>query len=268
MNRRYGMSADATLKAAQSLYESKLISYPRTDSRYLGNDLKSQIPGILADLKPLKPVEIGKLNLQALAFTGRIINDAKVSDHHAIIPTGKRPGELAPGGTEGLRRRRHAPDRRLLPGLRQGSDNRQRDLQRGAVPGQGRPRGRSRLDRPLSPQGRRQEGGGSGAARVPPRRERAARAVRPARRDDAAEALHRGQPARGDGDGRQAGGRRAAQGSAQGAGPGHAGDPRVDHRDPAGSRLHHARQEVAGRDGPGPLPRGDRAGPRASRAPS
>jgi len=97
MNNLYGMSADDTLKAAQSLYESKLISYPRTDSRYLGNDLKSQIPGILADLKSLKPVEIGKLNLQALTFTGRIINDAKVSDHHAIIPTGKRPGELAPG---------------------------------------------------------------------------------------------------------------------------------------------------------------------------
>ena len=152
MNRRYGMSADATLKAAQSLYESKLISYPRTDSRYLGNDMKSQIPGILADLKSLKPAEIGKLNLQALPFTGRIINDAKVSDHHAIIPTGKRPGELAPGSTEGLRRRRHAVDRRLLPRLRQGSDDRQRNLQRSAVPGQGRPRARSRLDHPLSPQ--------------------------------------------------------------------------------------------------------------------
>ena len=103
MNRRFGLSADATLKAAQWLYENKLISYPRTDSRYLGNDLKSQIPGILADLKPMKPVEIGKLNLQALAFTGRIINDAKVRDHHAINPEqGKRPGELAPRGTEGL----------------------------------------------------------------------------------------------------------------------------------------------------------------------
>lgn len=96
MNARYGMSADDTLKAAQSLYEKKLISYPRTDSRYLGNDLKTQVPGILADLKPLRPVEIGKLNLQAPPFTGRIINDAKVGDHHAIIPTGKRPGELAP----------------------------------------------------------------------------------------------------------------------------------------------------------------------------
>ncbi len=96
MNSRHGMSADATLKAAQSLYESKLISYPRTDSRYLGDDLKSQVPGILADLKPERPAEIGKLNLQALAFTGRVVNNAKVGDHHAIIPTGKRPGELNP----------------------------------------------------------------------------------------------------------------------------------------------------------------------------
>ena len=82
------------------LYESKLISYPRTDSRYLGNDLKSHIPEILADLKPLKPNEIGKLNLQALSFTLRIVSDARVSDHHAIIPTGKRPGELAPAASK------------------------------------------------------------------------------------------------------------------------------------------------------------------------
>ena len=96
MNRRLGLSADATLKAAQSLYESKLISYPRTDSRYLTGDMKGKVPGILDDLRPLKPSEIGKLDLRALAFTGRIVNDAKVSDHHAIIPTGKRPGALSP----------------------------------------------------------------------------------------------------------------------------------------------------------------------------
>ena len=92
MNRRFGLSADATLKAAQSLYEAKLISYPRTDSRYLGNDLKAKIPGILDDLRPQKPDEIGGLDLDALPFSGRIIDDAKVSDHHAIIPTGKPPG--------------------------------------------------------------------------------------------------------------------------------------------------------------------------------
>ena len=68
MNRRYGMSADATLKAAQSLYENKLISYPRTDSRYLGNDMKGQVPGILEDLKPLKPAEIGQLDLSGPAL--------------------------------------------------------------------------------------------------------------------------------------------------------------------------------------------------------
>jgi DNA topoisomerase III len=97
MNRRYGLSADATLKAAQSLYEAKLISYPRTDSRHVGDDTKKKIPGILDDLRPLKPLEIGKLDLNALAFHKRIVDDAKVGDHHAILPTGKPPGTLSPG---------------------------------------------------------------------------------------------------------------------------------------------------------------------------
>ncbi len=96
MNRRYGLSADATLKAAQSLYEGKLITYPRTDSRYLTNDLKGKVPGILEDLRSQKATEIARLDLKALRFTGRIVNDAKVNDHHAILPTGKSPGKLAP----------------------------------------------------------------------------------------------------------------------------------------------------------------------------
>jgi DNA topoisomerase-3 len=95
MNRSYGMSADATLKAAQALYESKAITYPRTDSRYLGSDMRGQLPRIFGELRSLKPAEIGKLDLGALAFTGRIIDDKKVSDHHAIIPTGKAPGALS-----------------------------------------------------------------------------------------------------------------------------------------------------------------------------
>ena len=96
MNRRFGLSADATLKAAQSLYEAKLISYPRTDSRYLGGDMKCKVPGVLEDLRPLRGDQIGRLDLAALTFTGRLINDTKVHDHHAIIPTGKGPGTLAP----------------------------------------------------------------------------------------------------------------------------------------------------------------------------
>ena len=96
MNRRYGMSADATLKAAQALYEAKLITYPRTDSRHLGDDLKAKVPGILDDLRSLSPAEIGRVDLGALPFNGRIIDGKKVGDHHAIIPTGKVPKGLGP----------------------------------------------------------------------------------------------------------------------------------------------------------------------------
>ena len=94
MNRRYGLSADATLKAAQALYEAKLITYPRSDSRYLTGDMKTQIPALLEELRALKPDEIARLDLGVLTFTVRLINDAKVRDHHAILPTGKPPGTL------------------------------------------------------------------------------------------------------------------------------------------------------------------------------
>lgn len=94
MNRRYGMSAAETLKHAQSLYESKALTYPRTDSRYLTSDMKGQIPGILNKLKNIKPQEIAKLKLDALPFSTRIVNDKKVNDHHAIIPTGTLPRTL------------------------------------------------------------------------------------------------------------------------------------------------------------------------------
>jgi DNA topoisomerase III len=94
MNRRFGMSAANTLNSAQSLYESKLISYPRTDSRYLTADMKTQVPGILRQLGKLNSNEVGKLNLNSLAFSQRIVNDSKVTDHHAIIPTGTMPGSL------------------------------------------------------------------------------------------------------------------------------------------------------------------------------
>ncbi|MBB3207342.1 DNA topoisomerase-3 [Rhodopirellula rubra] len=95
MNRRFGISAADTLAAAQSLYEAKLITYPRTDSRYISKDMRKDIPGVMKQLSSLKPKEIGKLDLKALPFTGRIVNDAKVTDHHAVIPTGANAGVLA-----------------------------------------------------------------------------------------------------------------------------------------------------------------------------
>src|SRR5262249_14386677 len=88
MNRRFSLSAAATLQAAQALYEARLITYPRTDSRYLTKDLEPTVPGILQKLSTLKSTEISRLDLAKLPFTARVINDKKVSDHHAIIPTG------------------------------------------------------------------------------------------------------------------------------------------------------------------------------------
>ncbi len=94
INRRYGLSAADTLASAQSLYESKLITYPRTDSRYLSADMQKEVPATLKKLKAIKPDQIAKLDLSKLVFGGRIINSAKVTDHHAIIPTGNVPTGL------------------------------------------------------------------------------------------------------------------------------------------------------------------------------
>ncbi len=87
MNKRHGFTADHTLKLAQSLYESKHLTYPRTDSCYLTADLQPTIAPLLERLRALKPDEIGKLDTTALNFTKRIVDDSKVADHHAIIPT-------------------------------------------------------------------------------------------------------------------------------------------------------------------------------------
>ncbi len=87
MNKRYGFTADQTLKLAQNLYESKHLTYPRTDSRYISSDIQPTIPPLLEALRRLKPEEIDKLDTAALPFNARIVDDKKVSDHHAILPT-------------------------------------------------------------------------------------------------------------------------------------------------------------------------------------
>lgn len=90
-NRRYGYTAAQTLEAAQTLYERhKLITYPRTDSRYLTQDMKSKLPELV------RAVQTGyagaaehcqRLLSQGLNCDKRVINDKKVTDHHAIIVT-------------------------------------------------------------------------------------------------------------------------------------------------------------------------------------
>jgi DNA topoisomerase-3 len=89
-NRRFSFSARRTLSAAQSLYEGKkAITYPRTSSRYLSGDLVPQLKPTAATLRPIPDYRQAAEYVVALAELplGRVVNDAKVSDHHAIIPT-------------------------------------------------------------------------------------------------------------------------------------------------------------------------------------
>lgn len=81
-NRMLGFTAQQTLDYAQNLYEKKLITYPRTDSRYLTEDMEESVK----DMIPAMAEKFGYIrNLQV--HTGQVINNKKVSDHHAIIPT-------------------------------------------------------------------------------------------------------------------------------------------------------------------------------------
>ena len=94
MNKNHGFSAAYTLEMAQSLYENKFITYPRTDSRFLSSDMKVKLIHILHKLKN-RYNSIEQLNLDKLNFSKRIINEKKVTDHHAIIPTGTLPHGLS-----------------------------------------------------------------------------------------------------------------------------------------------------------------------------
>jgi DNA topoisomerase III len=89
-NRRYGFSARRTLQAAQSLYEGKkALTYPRTSSRYLSGDMVPQLKPTAGTLEPIEDYRKAAeyvLALDQLPLQ-RVINDAKVDDHHAIIPT-------------------------------------------------------------------------------------------------------------------------------------------------------------------------------------
>jgi DNA topoisomerase-3 len=100
-NARFGFSAKNTLGLAQALYERhKALTYPRTDSRYLPNDYLPMVKGLFEGMAKSGDSEFGRFAAQALKagyvrMDRKIFDDAKVSDHHAIIPTGTLPGELS-----------------------------------------------------------------------------------------------------------------------------------------------------------------------------
>ena len=81
-NRKLGYTAQQTLDYTQSLYEKKLVSYPRTDSRYLTEDMEASLPGLITKVEKIANCEATEeKNIKA------VINGKKVTDHHAIIPT-------------------------------------------------------------------------------------------------------------------------------------------------------------------------------------
>lgn len=92
-NNQYGYTAKKTLDTTQKLYEQQLVSYPRTDSKYLNENQKDELTASLNNLGSLsvEHLKISEL-LEALDFEkNSAFNDSKVSDHHAIIPTGIEP---------------------------------------------------------------------------------------------------------------------------------------------------------------------------------
>lgn len=101
-NKKYSFSADQTLKIIQSLYEKRITTYPRVDTTYLSDDIYPKIPATLAGIKDFYPQAAPLIGLKAdgkkgagsLPKSKKVFDNKKVTDHHAIIPTGQRPDAL------------------------------------------------------------------------------------------------------------------------------------------------------------------------------
>ena len=102
-NKKFGLSADDTLKVIQSLYEKHVTTNPRVDTTYLSDDIYPKVPATLQGIKdyfpqvaPLLPLKAdGKKGADSLPKSKKVFDNKKVTDHHAIIPTGQRPDNLS-----------------------------------------------------------------------------------------------------------------------------------------------------------------------------
>lgn len=92
-NKKWGWTADETLRLIQSLYEKKVTTYPRVDTTYLSDDIYSKVPGILRNMTPYANLTAGLLATK-LPKSEKVFDNSKVTDHHAIIPTGQSPTML------------------------------------------------------------------------------------------------------------------------------------------------------------------------------
>ena len=95
-NRKFNLTADNTLKIIQSLYEKKLTTYPRVDTNFLPNDQYAKVPQILKGLKPYATLTAPILSGGKIRKSPKVFNDKKITDHHAIIPTGVFTYDMTP----------------------------------------------------------------------------------------------------------------------------------------------------------------------------
>jgi len=93
-NKKYGFSAEQTLQLIQSLYEKRLTTYPRVDTTYLSDDIYLKVPGTLNGIKDYFP-QVAPLLGAKLPKSKKVFDNKKVTDHHAIIPTGQRPDNMS-----------------------------------------------------------------------------------------------------------------------------------------------------------------------------
>jgi DNA topoisomerase-3 len=93
-NRQWGWTADDTLKLIQSLYEKKVTTYPRVDTTYLSDDIYPTVPTILRNMTPYAALTAPILSLPKIPKSKKVFDNSKVTDHHAIIPTGQAPTAL------------------------------------------------------------------------------------------------------------------------------------------------------------------------------
>lgn len=95
-NKKFAFTADNTLKIIQSLYEKKLTTYPRVDTNFLPNDVYKKVPAILKGLKPYEGLTQAILAEPKIRKSPKVFNDKKITDHHAIIPTGVFSYDMTP----------------------------------------------------------------------------------------------------------------------------------------------------------------------------
>lgn len=93
-NKRLGFSAEETLNIAQSLYEKKFITYPRTGSKYIPEDMWAEIPALIRALEARPSCKDALAKVKWGRFNKRIVNDVKVTDHHGLLITDKTPSAL------------------------------------------------------------------------------------------------------------------------------------------------------------------------------